>query len=231
MHKTNLVSLIIRKFKNILIEPGSRPTRIKFGLAKGAVMEIDPAHHTQDIYGLYEQEIATVVRKYALEAKTIVDVGANNGYYTVTASLLNPQANIIACEPDFKLKQKCLKNLNLNQLNFDERIQWISKYIGLTSNDNSITLDQLLLKSEEPIFIKMDIDGGEVEALQSCIKSLDNKTCLLVIETHSEELEKDCISLLSNLGYKCRIIPNAWWRIFLPELRPIEHNRWFSAQK
>jgi hypothetical protein len=73
------------------------------------------------------------------------------------------------------LKQKCLKNLNLNQLNFDERIQWISKYIGLTSNDNSITLDQLLLKSEEPIFIKMDIDGGEVEALQSCIKSLDNK--------------------------------------------------------
>ncbi|MEO8891201.1 MAG: FkbM family methyltransferase [Coleofasciculaceae cyanobacterium] len=231
MQKPNVVSLIIRKFKNILVEPGSRPTKIKLGLAKGVVMEIDPAHHTQDIYGLYEQEIAKTVRKYALEAKTIIDVGANNGYYTVTASVLNPQANIIACEPDLELKQKCLKNLNLNLLDFSDKIQWIPKYVGLSSNDNSTTLDQLLITAKEPIFIKMDIDGGELEALQSCTKILSSKTCLLVIETHSKELEKKCISHLSNLGYKCKIIPNAWWRIFLPELRPIEHNRWFSAEK
>ena len=109
MKKNNLASLIIRKFKSLLIQPGIRPIKIKLGLAKGIVMEIDPAHHTQDIYGLYEQEIAKVVRKYALEANTIVDVGANSGYYTVAASVLNPQAKIIACEPDIDLKQNCLK--------------------------------------------------------------------------------------------------------------------------
>ena len=88
-----------------------------------------------------------------------------------------------------------------------------------------------MLEAKEPIFIKMDIDGGELEALQSCTSILTNKTCLLVIETHSDQLEKDCIFHLSNLGYNCKIIPNAWWRIFLPELRPIEHNHWFYAKK
>lgn len=194
-------------------------------------MEIDPAHHTQDIYGLYEQEIGSIVRQYALEANTIVDVGANNGYYTVTLSVLNPQAKIFACEPDSDLKPKCLTNLKLNQLKFDERIQWVSQSIGLKQSDNFITLDQLLLEAKEPIFIKMDIDGGELEALESCTKILDSKTCLLVVETHSKKLEEDCISYLSSLGYKCRIVPNTWWRFFLPELRPIEHNRWFFARK
>lgn len=231
MKKQNIVSLFIRKLKTKLIKPGKRPIKIKLGLAKGIVMEIDPAHHTQDIYGLYEREITNLVRKYTLESNTIVDVGANSGYYTVTFAALNTQAQIFACEPDLELKQKCLTNLNLNQLDFGQRIQWIPKCIGLEQADNFITLDDLLVDAKEPIFIKMDIDGGELEALKSCNNILESKTCLLIVETHSKELEENCISYLSDLGYDCRIILNSWWRVVLPELRPIDHNRWFSAKK
>jgi len=94
-----------------------------------------------------------------------------------------------------------------------------------------MSLDNLLREAQEPIFIKMDIDGGEVEALQSGTELLKSKSCLLVVETHSKQLEKDCISYLSNLGYQCKIIPNSWWRFFVPEDRLVEQNRWFLAQK
>jgi len=73
-------------------------------------MELDPAHHTQRIYGLYEREITQTVRQYALEANTIVDVGAHDGYYTVTLAVINPRAKIFACEPEPELKHECLKS-------------------------------------------------------------------------------------------------------------------------
>lgn len=231
MKNRNLVAQTIQRVKSILVEPGSRPIKIKFGFARDIIMQLDPAHSSQRIYGLYEREIARAVRQYALAANTIVDVGANDGYYTVTLSVLNPTANVFACEPERELKQNCLSNLKLNELNFDERITWISKFIGFQPNENAISLDDLLINAQEPIFIKMDIDGGELEALQSGAEILKTKICLLVVETHSKELEEECTSYLSNLDYQYHIIPNAWWRFFVPELRPIEHNRWFSAKK
>lgn len=231
MNYQNLAARTIRKFKNLLVKPGRRPTQIKFGLARGIAMEIDPTCNTQRLYGLYEREITQAVRQFTLSAKTIVDVGTHDGYYTATFSVLNPQAKIFACEPEPGFKQKCLNNLNLNHLAFDSRINWIPKFIGFETKENFISLNTLLKESQEPIFIKMDIDGGELEALQSGTEILKSKNCFLVVETHSQELENDCISYLSALGYQCQIVPNAWWRIFIPELRPIDHNRWFSAKK
>jgi hypothetical protein len=39
------------------------------------------------------------------------------------------------------------------------------------------------------------------------------------------------MEFLERLGYTCRVIKNAWWRLLIPEQRPIEHNRWFIAEK
>ena len=58
---------------------------------------------------------------------------------------------------------------------------------------------------------------------------LVNARPALLVETHSVELERDCMGLLEELQYHCQIIENAWWRNVIPELRPIQHNRWFFA--
>jgi hypothetical protein len=52
-----------------------------------------------------------------------------------------------------------------------------------------------------------------------------------IIETHSLDLENGCIELLRSAGFQTRVIPNGWWRVFIPELRPIAHNRWLAAWK
>jgi FkbM family methyltransferase len=65
-----------------------------------------------------------------------------------------------------------------------EELVGVPKVIGLNAR-RYISLDNLLIEAHEPIFIKMDIDGGEVEALQSGTEVLKSKSCLLVVETHS----------------------------------------------
>jgi hypothetical protein len=52
-----------------------------------------------------------------------------------------------------------------------------------------------------------------------------------LIETHSLDLERGCIELLAGHGYVTRIIPNAWWRIAVPEQRHGEINRWLAAYR
>ena len=34
---------------------------------------------------------------------------------------------------------------------------------------------------------------------------------------------------LESAGYAVTVIKNAWWRVFVPEQRPIPHNRWLVA--
>jgi hypothetical protein len=67
--------------------------------------------------------------------------------------------------------------------------------------------------------------------LKGVENTLKQRSCKLIVETHSRDLEENCIKYLSGLGYSSKVIPNAWWRAIVPELRPIEHNRWFLAEK
>jgi hypothetical protein len=81
-----------------------------------------------------------------------------------------------------------------------------------------------------PVFILVDIDGGEFELLNSCGNGFDFRNCTWLIETHSRELEMNCARFLNEKNYKVTIIKNAWWRSVIPEKRPLEHNRWLYAE-
>jgi hypothetical protein len=78
--------------------------------------------------------------------------------------------------------------------------------------------------SETPAFIKIDVDGSEVEVLH-----LVPHASTIVVETHASSLEEECQRLLHAKGYFTEIIHNAWWRRLYPEYRPIELNRWLLA--
>jgi hypothetical protein len=77
----------------------------------------------------------------------------------------------------------------------------------------------------------MDVDGAEAEILKgaSLLNGLGGVRWL--IETHSRDLERECVEQLKAAGFETRIIRNAWWRVLIPELRPVEQNRWLAAWK
>ena len=72
----------------------------------------------------------------------------------------------------------------------------------------------------------MDIEGGELAALQGADHIISNYSPSWLIEVHSRELEDECMILIQNYDYEIRVIQTQNW---LPETRPLDHNRWIIA--
>ena len=138
---------------------------------------------------------------------------------------------VLSCEPLVYNQERIIENLEYNGLNDPSRIEIVGKYINSFIAENEVTLDSLLPKIQSPVLVKMDVDTLEYIILQGAKKFLELPDVRWVIETHSPKLEKDCMAYLQSLGFKTKLIKNAWWRVFVPELRPIELNRWFVAYK
>ena len=52
-----------------------------------------------------------------------------------------------------------------------------------------------------------------------------------IVEIHSKALETECLETFKSHGYETKVINDAWWRIFIPEQRPAEHNNWMVAYR
>jgi hypothetical protein len=212
--------------KRLLFEPGRRLRRLRGGLAKGMLMELDLAHQSQRYWGFDERELLDTFRRLIPACRSLIDIGANDGYYTL-AFLKSSAQRVIACEPN-PAKEQLLANIRANGYDTDARFRLEHRPVGL--DEGYVSLTELVKDLPAPIFIKVDIDGGETKLLESaegCERLMDLRW---LIETHSSELEKECINWLEARGYRTQIIPNAPWRILLPESRIVEQNRWLVAE-
>ncbi len=189
-------------------------------------MELDLADQLQRYWGLDEREVIAAFRRFIPVCRSLVDVGANDGYYTM-AFLRTTAERVIACEPGAAMKQ-LLANAQANGFAPGARFTVERRFAG--AGDGCVSIAALVKDLPRPIFLKVDIEGGEVDLLRSA----EGCGCLgdlrWLIETHSKELEEQCLAWLQAHGYRTQIIYNAPWRILLPELRPLEHNRWLMAE-
>lgn len=220
---------MLRFVKRLLFGDAAGPRRIWFGIGSGARFHIDASAKSQRIVGLDEAEIASTFRRSVLASQTFIDVGASDGYYPIIALRLNPTLTAIACEPQTPFAESARQNYRLNFSDSGQRMEWVPKQIGC--GPEQMSLDQLADGRSGPFFIKIDVDGGEVEVLRSGLTLLGRDNCRVLVEVHSAELEAAVIQLLESQKFTCRIVPNAWWRCMIPEHRPIALNRWVYAEK
>lgn len=205
---------------------------IKFGIAKGLKFELNPSHSSQIIWGLNELEIHSYFKKYALKTDFILDIGAAFGYYSLIYRKINRQGKIFAFEPGVgRFHKQIVSNFNKSGYSM-ENIELIGKMVGCSNDNDFVKIDDYFSnKKNQKILFKIDVDGGELDVLKSGFNSFKNNECYFIIETHSPQLEKDCIEFMKENGYQTKIIKNAWYRKFVPENRPLELNRWFIAYK
>ena len=220
---------LLRSLKKALPLPqGMNPQRIRSGVAAGVVMEMSFGNKFQRFLGVEEREIHADFRRLAKQSKALLDIGASDGIYPLSAINVNPDIQCLGVDPCDEMRQQIEKNKTLNAGRLPvANIQWLQTMVGTEHT----TLDEIASKLPRPLLIKMDIDGGEVDALTSGLKTLQEKGVTLIVEIHSDELEADCIKLLTNLGYTCTVRRNAWWRALVPEQRPIPTNHWFVAER
>lgn len=204
---------------------------IKTGPLKGIKLHFDLSHMSQIFLGLYERETFPWFRRFSQGIETGLDIGVCYGEYTAFLLLKTPAKRVFAFEPCPEMQVKMAENLKANAIDEDPRLTVVKKYVNGYIDTNEVTLDSMIDQFVSPIFAKMDVDTLEAVILGGAEKFLVHHDVRWIIETHSPELEKQCIQILEKFGYKTKIIRNAWWRIFIPELRPAGHNRWLVAAK
>lgn len=222
---------LARRLKLSLLPSGAAPYRIPFGLFKGLHVILDLAHQSQVFLGLWEREIRLPVRRLLQGARHAIDVGACHGEFTLLFLSQPYLQTITAVEPWAPHLARFHDNLRLNDRSHDPRLTLRTERLGCQPAPNTIPLDHLIPKDNGPVLVKIDVDGAELDILRSAPRLLARPGTRLIVETHSEQLETDCLHLLARSGYNCRVIRNAWWRCCLPEDRPVGHNRWLSARK
>ncbi len=217
--------------KQFLFGKSARLRSIKLGLLRGLRFHVDPRNKSQRLLGIEEFEITGSVKKWTKRANTAVDIGANDGWYSVYFAAQRNIKSVFACEPDPSCLLSLDANLSANGDLVRRKAIIVPSFIGTSKCSNWCSVDELLKDASPPFLIKVDVDGLELDVLKSARHTLEHKTSLLIVETHSLALEQSCIEYLRSMDYECRILPNGWYRLVLPEQRPIPHNRWFSAER
>lgn len=217
------------RLKKLVLPSGRAPRAILAGLLRGLTMHLDLAHDSQRWLGLQERELHGWLQKFSAGIATAIDVGASDGMYTLFFLGKTTARKVLAFEPNAESLRRLKENLKENGLEGDPGLEMVCKYVGARNEGDVTTLDSFLPTLIPPCLVKVDVDGGEADVLRGAQELLAVRDVRWIIEVHSQGLENECLQILEEAGYRTRRIPNAWWRRFIPELRPIEVNHWLAA--
>lgn len=212
--------------KETLLPKGRSICKIRAGIARGIRMELDLQSQLQRYLGLDERELVPSVLHLTSICPSCIDVGANDGYYTLVF-LRSSAEQIVACEPGPVL-DRLMRNAEANGFIANERFGIETRLIGQAADQMPVR--RLIHDLPGPVLVKVDVDGAELDVLESARGSDRLAELYWIVETHSVELEANCKLWFERHGYRTSIVKNAWWRVFVPERRPVEQNRWLVAE-
>jgi FkbM family methyltransferase len=162
---------------------------------------------------------------------TAIDVGANVGVYTITAALrVGTTGRVIAVEPDADYLPRLRANLERNGLGNAEvvvaaagdadgevelaiaedrafsSIKPLVAYAGsgATRRVRQQRLDSIWDEAGQPAvaFVKVDVEGAEVEVIAGAERLLQRCRPALVVEVRPEQTEPEVRRRLAALGYE-----------------------------
>jgi len=173
--------------------------------------------------GLIEENF--LKRNLDLGNGDVIDCGANIGLFTL-ANKDKIKSKVICVEPDSGNLEFLKNNLKINGINnaiieekaisdkegeaiFTMTECGVGSFLGEGNKKNEIktkvkltTIDSITRKHKlNPSFIKIDIEGQEIEALKGMKDTLNSFSPTVFIEIHKEEYEDMIYSFLRDFGY------------------------------
>ncbi len=136
------------------------------------------------------------------EGDTVLDIGAAEGNFAL--DVVEKAGRLILFETD----EKWIEALQHTFEPWKEKVTIINKFVSNVDNHKCITLKRLFNETKID-FIKMDVEGAEVEILESSEDILkDAHDLKLAVCTYHTSADKDSVeSSLNKCGYTCEPTP------------------------
>jgi hypothetical protein len=164
------------------------PMRIWFGPFRGARIVMKPRNSLRKLFGLYEHELNMWLRRAIPRVTRVLDVGANDGYFTFGCAAafrrLGKAGQIISFEP-LPEHVQTLRESTAAQPRSNTRIEIIQALVGPEVRDGMISLDALPVAVRQHTLVKIDVEGAEIDVVEGARTWLDPSN-LFLIEVHQE---------------------------------------------
>lgn len=177
-------------------------------------------------YGEYCDEEIELISKIVKRGDTILDVGANIGLMTIPFSkMVGPNGKVLSFEPQAKIYYILCGNIAINDLNNVESYNLAvgdtneplflpnidykksNNFGGISLSDkgdikvNQIKLDDLSF--EKLNFIKIDVEGMEINVLEGSKETMKKHRPVLYIENDRKDKSEVLLSFLLSNDYNC----------------------------
>lgn len=174
--------------------------------------------------GSYEHEKQKLFSRLVKRGAVVFDLGAHAGFYSLLASrLAGASGKVYAFEPLPKNLENIHTHLKINNIANIEvvpaavtqksgKVYFTNDEINSSINRvsergtlvvDAISLDDFSCKNQVlPDLIKIDIEGGEEDALRGAINLLKQSHPIILLATHAPEIHVNCCRILESLGYQ-----------------------------
>lgn len=180
------------------------------------------------IYGGWEPDAQQLMARHIHAGDVVYDLGANRGIHALLfARLVGPAGLVYAFEPVPEFRAELMENVALNGFtNVSGQRYAVSSHSGTqrffrghhygaghlaeTGDQqgqafevDTITLDDFAFREghRPPTFIKVDIEGGEGDALNGARRVLAGARPTLLVDLHTPEQDRVVGGVLAELGY------------------------------
>lgn len=200
------MKLVSDAIKRLLPNQPAR-MRIWHGPFRNARVVLNPRHSFRKILGLYEHELNDWLKAVLQKVDRVVDVGANDGYFTFGCAAafrrLGKPGEIVAFEPLEQHFQTLRQSVD-NQPQSAVRFMLIQSLVGREIERGITTLDAIRWKTGDPgarsgALIKIDVEGAEEEVLAGASSWL-NPGNYFLIEVHKEAFLERITQLFAAKG-------------------------------
>jgi FkbM family methyltransferase len=175
--------------------------------------------------GEYEPQLTSVFQRYCKVGMTVVDVGANLGYYSLLAAkLVGPSGRVIAFEPNSEncrlllssLRLGGVTNVELIPVACDRTVGWAYYSTHVGSNGGLIDKGDLLAHPGVVVptfrlddivtgpvgFLKMDVEGAEGRVVGGATQLIERNRPIITTELTRDMLRQvSAASVADYLGY------------------------------
>jgi FkbM family methyltransferase len=187
------------------------------------------------LLGTYEQQTADTVWKNLQPGQVAYDIGANIGYLSlVMARRVGGDGRVFSFEPAPNAYAVLEMNARINRdIQFkpvhialadatgSEPFSFFDYDVVSRLGDHSqnwsdakvidVTVETLDHYSEAaelppPHFVKIDVEGAEMRVLRGMEQTLQHARPTLLIEVHSDDLEREVHDFCVDLGYTCQAV-------------------------